>query len=129
MAQFPGGVRRKVLLQLLLLLCHPYPVVSVCDQQPTLGFPGTCCCVFCSLVPVSLVPVSLVPVSWVLGRAATERALVQVGRCLTLPPETQQGGCGGGCPPLRGPSGLGSSSCRVTFTVLLGRGEGSALEG
>lgn len=29
MAQFPGGVRRKVLLQLLLLLCHPFPVVSV----------------------------------------------------------------------------------------------------
>ncbi|KAK1330682.1 hypothetical protein QTO34_008619 [Cnephaeus nilssonii] len=27
MAQFPGGVRRKVLLQLLLLLCHPYPVI------------------------------------------------------------------------------------------------------
>ncbi|XP_016070936.1 PREDICTED: tubulin-specific chaperone D [Miniopterus natalensis] len=27
MAQFPGGVRRKVLLQLLLLLCHPFPVI------------------------------------------------------------------------------------------------------
>lgn len=110
MAQFPGGVRRKVLLQLLLLLCHPYPVVSVCDQQPTLGFPGTCCCVFCSLVPVSLVPVSLVPVSWVLGRAATERALVQVGRCLTLPPETQQGGCGGGVLHCVDPRVLGAAA-------------------
>lgn len=28
MVQFPGGVRKKVLLQLLLLLCHPFPVVS-----------------------------------------------------------------------------------------------------
>ncbi|KAF6097555.1 tubulin folding cofactor D [Phyllostomus discolor] len=27
MVQFPGGVRRKVLLQLLLLLCHPFPVI------------------------------------------------------------------------------------------------------
>ncbi|XP_024902820.1 tubulin-specific chaperone D isoform X2 [Pteropus alecto] len=27
MVQFPGGVRKKVLLQLLLLLCHPFPVV------------------------------------------------------------------------------------------------------
>ncbi|KAM8785562.1 tubulin-specific chaperone D isoform 2-T2 [Rhynchonycteris naso] len=27
MAQFPGSVRRKVLLQLLLLLCHPFPVI------------------------------------------------------------------------------------------------------
>ncbi|XP_072796049.1 tubulin-specific chaperone D isoform X2 [Vicugna pacos] len=27
MVQFPGDVRRKVLLQLLLLLCHPFPVI------------------------------------------------------------------------------------------------------
>lgn len=27
MVQFPGGVRKKVLLQLLLLLCHPFPVI------------------------------------------------------------------------------------------------------
>ncbi|XP_036125871.1 tubulin-specific chaperone D isoform X1 [Molossus molossus] len=27
MAQFPGSVRKKVLLQLLLLLCHPFPVI------------------------------------------------------------------------------------------------------
>lgn len=27
MAQFPGHVRRKVLLQLLLLLCHPFPMI------------------------------------------------------------------------------------------------------
>lgn len=41
---------------------------------------------FCALVPVSRVPLS-----WVLGRAAAERALVQVGRCLTPPPETAEG--------------------------------------
>lgn len=40
LVQFPGGVRRKVLLQLLLLLCHPFPVVSVqrsgfCDPGAT----------------------------------------------------------------------------------------------
>lgn len=29
LAQFPGDVRRRVLLQLCLLLCHPFPVVSV----------------------------------------------------------------------------------------------------
>lgn len=28
MVQFPGDVRAKTLLQLLLLLCHPFPVVS-----------------------------------------------------------------------------------------------------
>lgn len=55
MAQFPGGVRRKVLLQLLLLLCHPFPVVSACDSCP----PRVS--MFCSLVPVS----------WVLRRAAS----------------------------------------------------------
>ncbi|XP_074200185.1 tubulin-specific chaperone D isoform X2 [Camelus bactrianus] len=27
MVQFPGDVRRRVLLQLLLLLCHPFPVI------------------------------------------------------------------------------------------------------
>ncbi|XP_053517293.1 tubulin-specific chaperone D isoform X4 [Artibeus jamaicensis] len=27
MVQFPGDVRKKVLLQLLLLLCHPFPVI------------------------------------------------------------------------------------------------------
>lgn len=34
LVQFPGCVRRKTLLQLLLLLCHPFPVVSV----PPSGF-------------------------------------------------------------------------------------------
>lgn len=29
MVQFCGDVRKKVLLQLMLLLCHPFPVVSV----------------------------------------------------------------------------------------------------
>lgn len=28
MVQFRGDVRKRVLLQLLLLLCHPFPVVS-----------------------------------------------------------------------------------------------------
>lgn len=43
MVQFPGGVRKKVLLQLLLLLCHPFPVVSApghpCGRQPSRGSP------------------------------------------------------------------------------------------
>lgn len=29
MVQFPGEVRKKVFLQLFLLLCHPFPMVSV----------------------------------------------------------------------------------------------------
>ena len=37
LVQFPGDVRRKVLLQLFLLLCHPFPVVSVCGSRPHLG--------------------------------------------------------------------------------------------
>ncbi|XP_045630834.1 tubulin-specific chaperone D isoform X3 [Ursus americanus] len=39
MVQFPGDVRRKVLLQLCLLLCHPFPVVSVHTAAPRL-FPS-----------------------------------------------------------------------------------------
>lgn len=39
MVQFPGDVRRKVLLQLCLLLCHPFPVVSVHTAAPGL-FPS-----------------------------------------------------------------------------------------
>ena len=34
MVRFPGDVRRKVLLQLCLLLCHPFPVVSVLAAAP-----------------------------------------------------------------------------------------------
>lgn len=37
LVQFPGDVRRKVLLQLFLLLCHPFPVVSVCSSRPHSG--------------------------------------------------------------------------------------------
>ena len=37
LVQFPGDVRRKVLLQLFLLLCHPFPVVSVPAPTPVLG--------------------------------------------------------------------------------------------
>lgn len=29
--QFQGDMREKVLFQLLLLLCHPFPVVSLVD--------------------------------------------------------------------------------------------------
>lgn len=36
LVQFPGSVRKKVLLQLLLLLCHPFPLVSA----PPSGFRG-----------------------------------------------------------------------------------------
>lgn len=44
MVQFCGDVRKKVLLQLSLLLCHPFPVVSVgllpfsaCGPRPASG--------------------------------------------------------------------------------------------
>ena len=37
LVQFPGDVRRKVLLQLFLLLCHPFPVVSVPAPTSVLG--------------------------------------------------------------------------------------------
>lgn len=44
MVQFCGDVRKKVLLQLFLLLCHPFPVVSIrpaalvpVDPDPRLG--------------------------------------------------------------------------------------------
>lgn len=39
MVQFPGGVRKKVLLQLLLLLCHPFPVVSATQGSRRAGTP------------------------------------------------------------------------------------------
>lgn len=39
MVQFPGGVRKKVLLQLLLLLCHPFPVVSATRGSRRAGTP------------------------------------------------------------------------------------------
>lgn len=49
---FPGGVRRRVLLQLLLLLSHPFPVVSI---RPAAAMsrvvPGSGCC-FWDLGPV-----------------------------------------------------------------------------
>lgn len=86
MAQFPGSVRKKVLLQLLLLLCHPFPVVSVCSSHPGV-FPGTGGCVFCALV------------LGVAGAWASSRkvGLDPGGGAAFLCLETQQGGqCGWG---------------------------------
>lgn len=49
MVQFPGEVRKKVLLQLFLLLCHPFPMVSgavwSCQDGPQLAW---------ALLPTSL---------------------------------------------------------------------------
>lgn len=104
MAQFPGGVRRKVLLQLLLLLCHPFPVVSVTSNLP-LGFPRD-----------KRLRVLLAGASVVGARESGHRASPGPGG--TLPPETARG-VWVGCPLLGGPSGLGSGSCCVTFTVFL----------
>lgn len=39
MVQFPGDVRRKVLLQLSLLLCHQFPVVSAPLQASSVVAP------------------------------------------------------------------------------------------
>lgn len=56
MVQFKGDVMKKVLVQLLMLLCHPFPVVRpLADYfSPDLACRRSCCNPYLILTPLSL---------------------------------------------------------------------------